>query len=109
MPVTLTSGFGALAVYAACTLAAAGGIGGGSINLPIYLVLYLFSYDRAVVLSLVTVMGNYFSQVGINMQKRHFSKPSRPMIYWDCILILMPAQLGNSQKKLKTIKSTIVG
>ena len=94
MSVSLTSGFGALAIYSACLLAAAGGIGGGSINLPIYLVLYGFSYDRAVVLSLVTVMGNYMSQVGINLQKRHFSKPSRPLIYWDCVLILMPAQLG---------------
>ena len=96
MPVTLVSGFGALSVFAGCFIASAGGIGGGGVLVSIYLVLYGFSYNRSTVLSLVTVMGNLFSQLSLNYKKPHHILSSRPLIYWDAIVILAPAQLGGS-------------
>lgn len=32
----------------------------------------------------------------VNWTRRHPAKPSRPLIYWDIILIMEPAQLGGS-------------
>lgn len=40
--------------------------------------------------------GNYSLQVAINWSKRHPLLPSRPVIYWDVILLLLPAELGGA-------------
>lgn len=60
------------------------------------LVIYGFSYDRCVVLALVTVMGNLISQLSLNYNRPHMEDSRRPLIYWDAILLLAPAQLGGS-------------
>jgi uncharacterized membrane protein YfcA len=41
-------------------------------------------------------MGNYLFQFLINLDKRHPSAPTKPLIYWDAVLILFPAELGGA-------------
>ena len=85
---------GFISLYCSCSISSAGGIGGGGLNVPIFLVIFRYSYNEAVILSLCTVLGNYVSQVALNWNKRHPADQRRPLIYWDAVLILLPAQLG---------------
>ena len=55
-----------------------------------------FSYDQSVVLSQCTVLGNYIIQTTINFRKSHPRNELRPLIYWDVVLTLLPAQIGGS-------------
>lgn len=87
---------GFIFLYVACFIAAGGGIGGGGLNTPILLVILKFSYSESVLLSLATVAGNYIAQFLLNHNLRHPAAPSRPLIYWDVVLILLPAQLGGA-------------
>lgn len=64
--------------------------------MPLLLAVFKFSYNEAVVLSQCTVLGNYIIQSMINFRKRHPFEVSRPLIYWDVVLILLPAQIGGS-------------
>ena len=48
---------GFVLLYFSCSIAAAGGIGGGGLNVPILLIIMKYSYHDAVILSLCTVLG----------------------------------------------------
>lgn len=87
---------GCLALYLSCAFASAGGIGGGGLNVPILLVILGFKYKQATVLSLCTVLGNYLSQIFVNWDRSHPLLPSRPLIYFEIIIVLVPAQLGGN-------------
>lgn len=83
-------------IFVAGTIAAAGGIGGGGIIVPILLVVGRYSFQEASILSICCVLGNYTSQVLINWSRHHPLIKQRPLIYWDAILILLPPILGGS-------------
>ena len=84
---------GYLSLYLSCSISSAGGIGGGGLNVPIFLVIFQTTFTEATIFSLCTVLGNYISQVVINWNKRHPGDSRRPLIYWDAALILLPAQV----------------
>ena len=96
MPSLVANLIGGVLLYLSCSISAAGGIGGGGLNVPILLVVFGYEYQQAVIFSLSTVLGNYVSQVYLNWRKRHPYDPRRPLIYWDAVLLLLPAQLGGS-------------
>lgn len=98
MPLVLSDNviIGSVIMYLSSTLSAAGGLGGGALNVPILWLLFGFSFHTAVILSLCTLSGNYLMQVLINLPKRHPIVRSRPLIYWDVILVLLPAELGGA-------------
>lgn len=85
-----------IVLYFAGSIASAGGIGGGGVNVPLLLVLGGFDYKDAVVFSLCTVLGNHLAQSYINWPISHPYVKQRPLIYWDLILFLLPTQLGGS-------------
>jgi uncharacterized membrane protein YfcA len=87
---------GCVCIYVSSTLSSAAGVGGGSLNVPILMNIFGFSYKKAVVLSLCTLMGNYLLQVLINIERRHPTSPTKPLIYWDAVLLLLPSELGGS-------------
>lgn len=87
---------GAIVLYFGSSIGAAGGLGAGGLMVPILLVIFRFSFAEATVLSQCTIFGNYISQVFINFRKVHMNDKSRPLIYWDAIICLLPAQLGGS-------------
>jgi hypothetical protein len=87
---------GSVVLFLASTLASAAGIGGGGLNLPILIVIFGFGFSKGAVLSLWTVFGNIVAQFALNYNARHPEKMSRPLIYWDVVVVLLPAQLGGA-------------
>ena len=82
--------------YLAATLASAGGIGGGGLILPILLVVGDFDFEGAVILSMSAVFGNTLSQIIVNSIKRHPIEETRPLVDFDQVSILLPAQLAGA-------------
>jgi hypothetical protein len=87
---------GSVVLFLSSTLASAAGIGGGGLNVPILIVIFQFGFSKAAVLSLWTVLGNITAQFFLNYNSRHPEKMSRPLIYWDVVVVLLPAQLGGA-------------
>ena len=82
--------------YLAATLGSASGIGGGGLILPIILVVGGLPFDTAVILCITVVLGNTFSQVIVNMQKTHPLDETRPLIDFQLVSVLLPAQIGGA-------------
>jgi uncharacterized membrane protein YfcA len=70
-------------------VAAGGGIGGGGMLVPIYIMVMKFSPKHAVALSNVTVFGGAVANTLLNSRKRH-PKVDRPLIDWNMLLIMEP-------------------
>jgi uncharacterized membrane protein YfcA len=88
--------YGLVVMFFSSMLCSSAGVGGGSLNVPILYTIIGFDFDTAVILSLCALMGNYLLQVLINLDKRHPSDPSAPLIYWDAVLVMLPAELGGA-------------
>lgn len=87
---------GCVCLFFGCAISAAAGVGGGGINVPIFLLVFGYSFEHARTLSLVVVLGNAMMQVAINFKTRHPTLYHRPIIFWELVLILLPAQLGGN-------------
>lgn len=70
-------------------IAAGGGIGGGGILVPIYILVMGFSPKHAIPLSNITVLGGSLANTVLNVRKRH-PLADRPLIDWDLILVMEP-------------------
>ena len=73
-------------------IAAGGGIGGGGMLVPIYIIVLGFQPKYAIPLSNVTVLGGAITNVVFAWPKRH-PHADRPLIDWDLILVMQPMQL----------------
>lgn len=85
-------------------VAAGGGIGGGGILVPIYILVLQFPAKHAIPLSNVTVFGGAVANTILNARKRH-PLADRPIIDWDLILVMEPltilgALVGTNLNKL---------
>ena len=76
-------------------LAAAGGIGGGGILVPIYILVLGFMPKHAIPLSNVTVFGGALANTIRNVNNRH-PNADRPLIDWDLILVMEPSTLAGA-------------
>mmetsp|Transcript_17478 Transcript_17478/g.35935 ORF Transcript_17478/g.35935 Transcript_17478/m.35935 type:complete len:540 (+) Transcript_17478:71-1690(+) len=76
-------------------LAAGGGIGGGGILVPIYILVMGFSPKHGIPLSNVTVFGGSLANMILNTQKRH-PLADRPLIDWDLILVMEPLTIAGA-------------
>ncbi|CAN0127119.1 unnamed protein product [Pylaiella littoralis] len=76
-------------------IAAAGGIGGGGILVPIYILVAQFRPKYAVPLSNVTIFGGAITNTFLNMKKRH-PLADRPLVDWDLILVMEPLTIGGA-------------
>ena len=77
-------------------LAAGGGIGGGGILVPIYILLLEFPVKHAIPLASTTVLGGAIASNMWNARKRHPDHPERPLIDWDLILQLEPLTIAGA-------------
>lgn len=76
-------------------LAAGGGIGGGGILVPIYILILGFLPKHAIPLSNVTVFGGAIANTMRNWSKRH-PTADRPLIDWDLIVVMEPPTLAGA-------------
>eukprot|EP01059_Diplonema_ambulator_P016760 TRINITY_DN2864_c0_g1_i1.p1 TRINITY_DN2864_c0_g1~~TRINITY_DN2864_c0_g1_i1.p1 ORF type:complete len:831 (+),score=212.54 TRINITY_DN2864_c0_g1_i1:55-2547(+) len=75
--------------------AAASGIGGGGLLVPIYLLIMGWSISNAVPLSNATIFGNAITNIIINFPLRH-PTADRPLVDFDLALVLIPMELTGS-------------
>lgn len=87
--------FGFLASAIGLILAAGGGIGGGGILMPIYILMLRFPVKRAIPLVNVTVFGGAVANTMMNVPKRH-PLVDRPLIDWDLILVMEPLTMAGA-------------
>ncbi|KAI2502955.1 sulfite exporter TauE/SafE [Fragilaria crotonensis] len=85
-------------------IAAGGGIGGGGILVPIFILVMRFSPKHAIPLSNITVFGGAVANTLLNKSKRH-PLADRPLVDWDLIMIMEPvtmagALIGSSLNKV---------
>jgi uncharacterized membrane protein YfcA len=93
-------GYHGAGIVAACVgliLAAGGGIGGGGILVPIYILIMRFSARYGIPLSNVTILGGALANNAFNMQKRHPNKNvNRPVIDFDLVLLMEPPTIAGA-------------
>jgi len=73
-------------------LGSSGGIGGGGIVIPIYIIVLGLSPRHAIPLGSVTVLGGSLAGLFLNLRRRH-PLADRPIIDWDLILVMEPLVL----------------
>jgi len=73
-------------------LGSAGGIGGGGIVVPMYIIILGLSPRFAIPLGSVTVLGGSLAGLLLNLRRRH-PLADRPVIDWDLILVMEPLVL----------------
>ena len=76
-------------------VAAGGGIGGGGILVPIYILVMGFSPKHAIPLSNITVFGGACANTYLNSKKRH-PLADRPLVDWDLILVMEPLTIAGA-------------
>lgn len=83
-----------LFVLSAVTLfiAAGGGIGGGAVFVPLFIMVGGFTAAQAVALSNITILGGAVANFLVNSTKRHAFRDT-PLIDWDLILVFEPTTM----------------
>jgi len=76
-------------------VAAGGGIGGGGILVPIYILVMGFTPKHAIPLSNITVFGGAIANSYLNSKKRH-PLADRPLVDWDLILVMEPLTIAGA-------------
>lgn len=80
---------GLVVTILALVIASAGGIGGGGILVPIFILLLKWSPRYAIPLSNITILGGAIMNSAVNLSKRH-PLANRPLVDWDLVLIMEP-------------------
>mmetsp|Transcript_40443 Transcript_40443/g.126537 ORF Transcript_40443/g.126537 Transcript_40443/m.126537 type:complete len:460 (-) Transcript_40443:211-1590(-) len=70
-------------------IAAGGGIGGGGVLVPLYILVLGFHPKFAIPLSNITIFGGAITNTILNAPKRH-PLADRPLVDWDLILVMEP-------------------
>jgi uncharacterized membrane protein YfcA len=94
-PLDASDYFGFICATLGLILASGGGIGGGGMLVPIYVLVMGFSPKHAIPLSNVTVFGGSISNFILNRIKRH-PEANRPLIDMDLILVMQPMTLAGA-------------
>ncbi|KAL3816918.1 hypothetical protein ACHAXA_009113 [Cyclostephanos tholiformis] len=76
-------------------IAAGGGIGGGGVLVPIYILIMKFTPKYAIPLSNVTVLGGAIANTLLSVKKRH-PLVDRPLVDWDLILVMEPLTIAGA-------------
>lgn len=72
-------------------IAAGGGIGGGGILVPLYMILLQFRPKHAIALSNFTILGGSIANTAFNVQKK--LPDGRGLIDWDIIVMMEPSTI----------------
>jgi uncharacterized membrane protein YfcA len=94
-PLETSDYLGFFACLVGLMLAAGGGIGGGGILIPIYILVMGFTPKHAIPLSNVTVLGGAIANIILNARQRH-PLVDRPLIDWYLILVMEPVTIAGA-------------
>ncbi len=94
-PLTSSDYTGFVCAICGLMVAAGGGIGGGGILVPIYILVMGFSPKNAIPLSNITVFGGAIANTWLNTSKRH-PLADRPLVDWDLILVMEPLTIAGA-------------
>eukprot|EP00591_Stephanopyxis_turris_P000178 CAMPEP_0195521054 /NCGR_PEP_ID=MMETSP0794_2-20130614/17854_1 /TAXON_ID=515487 /ORGANISM="Stephanopyxis turris, Strain CCMP 815" /LENGTH=468 /DNA_ID=CAMNT_0040650515 /DNA_START=239 /DNA_END=1645 /DNA_ORIENTATION=- len=94
-PLSTQDKYGFLFSILGLVIAAGGGIGGGGILVPIYILVMGFAPKHAIPLSNITVFGGAVANTLLNAPKRH-PHADRPLVDWDLILVMEPLTIGGA-------------
>jgi len=75
-------------------IAAGGGIGGGGILVPLYMILLKFRPKHAIALSNFTILGGSIANTYFNVQKKQ--PDGRGLIDWDIIVMMEPSTIAGA-------------
>jgi uncharacterized membrane protein YfcA len=95
LPLTTSDRIGFVCAVLGLMVAAGGGIGGGGILVPIYILVMGFSPKHAIPLSNITVFGGAIANMLLNYPKRH-PLADRPLVDWDLILVMEPLTIAGA-------------
>lgn len=95
LPMDASDFWGTLTVTLGLLVAAAGGIGGGGILVPLLILIFGFSPKYAVPLSNFTILGSSITNMVLNIPKRH-PDCDRPLVDWDLILVMEPLTMAGA-------------
>jgi hypothetical protein len=98
LPLQPSDYVGFIAAILGLMLAAGGGIGGGGLLVPIYILILGFPVKHAVSLSNVTVFGGAIANTLLNAPKRHPSPlaNNRPLIDWNLMVMMEPLTMAGA-------------
>jgi len=88
-PLDSSDYWGTFFVSLGLMVAASGGVGGGGILVPLFILVYKFQPKYAVAMSNFTIVGSSFTNIAMNLTKRH-PLADRPLVDWDLILVMEP-------------------
>jgi uncharacterized membrane protein YfcA len=95
IPLSKADAIGYLCTALGSMLSAVGGVGGGGILIPIFILIMDFSPKYAIPLSSVTIFGGALANCIFNFFKRH-PLGDRPLIDWDLILVMEPLTIAGA-------------
>ena len=88
-PLDASDYWGTFFVFLGLMVAASGGVGGGGILVPLFILVYQFQPKYAVAMSNFTIVGSSVTNIVMNLSKRH-PLADRPLVDWDLILVMEP-------------------
>jgi len=94
-PMAPSDWIGILCAVFGLMIAAGGGIGGGGMLVPIYVLVMGFEPKFAIPLSNFTVLGGAITNVSMNAMKRH-PEADRPLVDWDLLILMEPLTLAGA-------------
>ena len=95
LPTDFRDAAGFVAAALGLMIAAGGGIGGGGMLVPIYVLVLGFKPKFAIPLSNMTVLGGAITNVSMNAQKRH-PLADRSLVDWDLLILMEPLTLAGA-------------
>ena len=94
-PLTWRDTLGFAGATIGLVLAAGGGIGGGGILVPIFILVMGFEPKHAIPLANVSVFGGAIANTLLNVRKRH-PQADRPLINFELILVMEPLTMAGA-------------
>lgn len=92
LPMSQRNIIGFMLASLGATLGSLGGIGGGGLVVPCYIIVTRLNLKQAIPLGSVTVLGGSIAALILNLRRRH-PLADRPIIDWDLILVMEPLVL----------------
>lgn len=94
-PLDATDIWGTVLVTLGLLVAASGGIGGGGILVPLFILIFEFKPKYAIPLSNFCILGSSITNMALNLAKRH-PNVDRPLVDWDLILVMEPLTMAGA-------------